>query len=201
MDFVSIIINEVEHPMMLEEGTVNDGVWRVHFDEPLSAGTYRFRFVAINRAGLSSFKDGTFIIPEKVPLEGEWYVNDQKVASKDQTVYVASNNVTFKFLKTSGSPDSMIFVSVIVWIDGEHHQKVMDHVAEGTWTSTWMLEDGTYKVELIAQDPTTNTEVTMSIVNLKVGQQNPIPPALLNIYTISGSIMTAIGLLIASKED
>ena len=77
----------------------------------------------------------------------------------------------------------------------------MDHVAEGTWTSTWTLEDGTYKVELIAQDPATNTQVTMSIVNLKVGQQNPIPPALLNIYTILGLAMTAIGLIITLKRE
>ena len=196
---VTLTIDGQSYSMRLEDGDVNDGTWRAHFD-PLPSGSHTFKIVAKNNAGLKATVSGTFKIREKVPLEGEWYVNDQKITSKDQTVYIGSNDVTFKFVKTKGSASSSnIVVQTVIWIRGAHKTKILDYMGNNTWMGTWHLEDGQYKCELVADDFATGTHLTMSIVNLQIGNRFNIPSALLNGYTVGGLATSLLGLIFILK--
>lgn len=150
-------------------GTANDGVWEANF--PTGAlyaymTDYPFTFIAVDGQGNGQTLSGTFKIYSA--LVGKWYIGATEVTSPTQTVWVNTNSVTFKFVKTSGVPDSMITCTLSGGTSG-----TLSLVSAGTWSITKTLTDGTYTITMTANDGTNS--IVMSIYDFGVGEDTVLP--------------------------
>lgn len=150
-------------------GTANDGVWEASF--PAGAlyapnTDYTFTFIAVDGQGNGQTLSGTFRI--YTALAGKWYIGTTEVTSPTQTVWVNTNSVTFKFVKTAGVPDSMITCTLSGGASG-----TLSLVSANTWSITKTLADGTYTITMTANDGTNS--IVMSIYDFGIGEDTVLP--------------------------
>ena len=150
-------------------GTANDGVWEASF--PTGAlyapnTDYSFTFIVVDGQGNGQTLSGTFRI--YTALSGKWYIGTTEVTSPTQTVWVNTNTVTFKFVKTAGVPDSMITCTLSGGTSG-----TLSLVSANTWSITQTLADGTYTITMTASDGTNS--IVMSIYDFGIGEETVLP--------------------------
>jgi len=178
-------------PLMKMSGTSQDGVWEADLF-PIYVGdvNYYFEFTATDNIGNVKVHSGTFFVYEN--LDGRWYINNVKITSPTQTIWIKDNSVEFKFLKTKGVSDDQITCS----ITGDASATLALETA-GTWTNQMSLVDGVYNLNLVANDGT-NT-VSMSIYGLQIGSGENIIQGISE-YTILGIGLIAIGAYMMFKK-
>ena len=170
-------------------------IWRLSdadFPDITQSGEYTVTWEIINRAGLKTTKSGSFTI--YIDLQGDWYVQNTKIADPTQTLYLTSTTVTFKFVKTQGIEDSKISC----WVEeGGTRILTLDYNGNGVWVGSYTFEPGTHTLNLVAADPWKS--VTMSIINLDFGGEETIQlPAWLNMQTLLiliGGVLAAYGFI------
>jgi len=180
--------------MTLLSGTINSGTWRYEHTSTLSAGKYKWSIVAYDKAGNYLTKEFQFTVYPG--FQGKWYVNNVEITSPTQKVYTKDTTVNFKFVKTVGVDDSKIKC----WVE-EGGTKILDLTltAAGTWTGSKTLSAGTHNLALKANDGTTT--ITMSIINLQIGEEwtpPPLPP--IGVNQLLGAALIVVGAVLAFKK-
>ena len=138
-------------------------------------------------------------------LTGDWYIAGTKIISATQVVTVYSNNIAFKFVKTSPAiSDEDVTVSVS-WSGTESGSVSPTAKGGGVWESTVAFENGEYNVDLTATDGTTTLQ-TLSV--LQIGStdhvpKQPITAALLvKVFTlIVGLALVGSGYYVDQRES
>jgi len=177
--------------MTLLSGTINSGTWRYEHTSTLSAGNYKWSFVAYDKAGNYLTKEFQFTVYPG--LQGKWYVNNVEITSPTQKVYTKDTTVNFKFVKTVGVDDSKIKC----WVE-EGGTKILDLTltAAGTWTGSKTLSTGTHSLALKAYDGTST--ITMSIIQLQIGEEWTPPP--IGINQLLGAALIVVGAVLAFRK-
>lgn len=178
--------------MQRVSGTALDGVYEAPFADYVyyAAGfDYPYEFQAKDLAGNTGLAQGTFTVYEG--LAGKWYINDQQVTSPTQTIWLNTNMVTFKFVKSKGVPDDQITCTVTWTSDWEPTPQVLTvpHQAANIWYDTYDIEDSTYDVQLKASDGTGT--ITFSIYRLQIGDDTDVQQE----NTVSSQFLVGIGML------
>ena len=165
-------------------GTIYDGIWSASFPTTVSYTEnvdYSFKFYAKDVAGNIREVSGTFRIYTQ--LTGDWFINDVKVTSPTQEIWLKTTSVTFKFIKIAGVPDSGITCTLSGGTTG-----TLSYISANTWSLTKTLSDGIYDIQMKAYDGTTT--VTMTILGVQIGE--PFNPD--TIIAISGWALLVAGL-------
>ena len=144
---------------------VYSGYWQCDIS-PLSAGQHSMTLTAENGNGLKTTYKATFTVYTN--LQGDWYINGEKVTGSDQILRFTTRTLTFKFVKTQGAEDSKIICSV--W-EGESKLLELKNIATGTWKGTYTFTGGKHALTLKANDGT-NT-VTFAVVTVDFGGGQP----------------------------
>ncbi|RLI00220.1 hypothetical protein DRO19_00175 [Candidatus Bathyarchaeota archaeon] len=167
---------------------VHSGYWQCDIP-PLSAGQHTMTLTAENGNGLKTIYKATFTVYTN--LQGDWYINGEKVTGSDQILRFTTRTLTFKFVKTQGVDDSKIRCSV--W-EGNAKLLELKNVAAGTWEGTYTFTGGKHALTLKANDGT-NT-VTFAVVTVDFGgEQQPSIEWLTmpNILLFSGILLVFFG--------
>jgi len=151
---------------------------------------YSFTFYAYDAAGNLKTLSGTFRVYSA--LQGKWYINDVQVTSPTQTIWVKTNTVTFKFVKTAGVDDTKITCTA-QW---GTTTRTLTKSAAATWTDTVTLNDGVYTITLKANDGTTT--ITLTLYNLQIGSETM--PDWLTLDFISGVLLGSVGLVLIFRK-
>jgi hypothetical protein len=158
-------------------------------------GSHKVICKAVDAAGNVAEVTVTFTIQVYRSLQGDWYVNDQKVTSPTQTIYVKTSTVTFKFVKTAGIDDSKISC----WVE-EGGTKILTLMltdpTNHVWTGSYTFTNGKHSLTLKASDGT--SAVTMSIANLQVGETWELPH--FNAGQLFGFVLMIVGAVLALKK-
>jgi len=129
----------------------------------LPEGPHTITYVATNGVGLQTTYSGQFTI--YAGLQGDWFINDLKVQSSDQTFYFNTTTLTFKFVKTMGADGSINCYIV------ENGATIGSLTYQGSGSSTWSgtvtFSGGVHVLALKASDGT--NLVTMELLSLSFG--------------------------------
>jgi hypothetical protein len=158
-------------------------------------GSHKVTCKAVDAAGNAAEVTITFTIQVYRNLQGDWYVNDQKVTSPTQTIYVKTTIVTFTFQKTVGVDDSKISC----WVEEGGTKILTLSLADTTnhvWTGSYTFANGKHALTLKASDGTST--VTMSIANLQVGETWELPH--FNISQLLGFALIVVGVVLALQR-
>jgi hypothetical protein len=161
---VSVItdIDGVPYSLVLAMGDAYLGVWGCTIPG-LSMGSHTVSHNATNGVGLSTFYSGSFFIGS-VAFTGDWYVGDTLITSSSQTVYSQSLTLTFRFVKTSGVPDSAIHCFII---EGTSTLVSLTYQGNSVWTGSYAFTGGTHVLQLRGSDGA--NLVTMSTLSINFG--------------------------------
>ena len=160
--------------LTLISGTIYDGTWEGSFPTGATYAPntdYSFTFVAVDGKGNGQTLTGTFRV--YTALSGRWYVAGTEITDPSQTVWVSSNQVEFKFVKSAGLPDAQVTCALSGGVTG-----TLSLVSANTWTVTKTLSDGTYTITCTASQPNPSggtDSVSMSIYGLGIGDEDIVP--------------------------
>lgn len=177
-------------------------IWRATISNP-SSGPHTFAFRIVWRISMGSeVKDdivGNFSILLSATLTGKWFINNYEVTSPTQTITVTTNDVTFKFVKSSVDPaDSDITCKVT----GYGSTPIAIPLKQSsTWEKTMQIPNGTYSLTLSASS--SSGAVTMTIYDFNVNGisiPNGDGGVQLGLLSIFGLVSIILGSLIYVKE-
>jgi len=193
---VIVTIDGASYTLELSYRGSSYDIWHKPLDPPFSSpGEHTYKIVVTNNAGLKAEKSGTFSLYSTVKFD--WYINGQKVTSKDATIYVTTRTVHFKCVKVEGPADSEIkAVYVVRAQDGSEVETLvtLEHTGSGVWEGDYTFTPGRHTLKLKVYYGTTYIE--LSIIDLQIGDSGNffIDPFRLLIL-IAGGILVVYGLI------
>lgn len=148
---------------------------------------------------------GTFTVnPAPSFLTGDWYIGSTKITSPSQEVTVYTNNILFKFIKTSTVPDDSAITCTVTYSGTASGSKTLTSQGSGVWSDTITLQNGTYNVDFEATDGTTIVQMSllMGIGQEPVDERTFLPRgATLQWPLIGGGLcLIVVGVVLAVKQ-
>jgi len=183
----------------LESGTVNDGVWKAQIN-PLQSGTHKFEWGATDNAGNNIEFTGTFKIYSE--LQGDWYINNRKITSSVEPIYLRSRTLTFKFIKTGGTANVGDITCKVTYSGAESGTAYLAYEQDlgyWVWTKPSEWTEGKYEMSLSASDGVGTVGFS---VNVQIGGEAPIRDwkEYINILTIAGVVLVLLNFIVEERE-
>jgi hypothetical protein len=182
-----------QQPANLTSGDKYSGTWSLTFSTVSTPGNYFIYWQAGDYAGNWATVMVQFTIYTQ--LQGKWYINDIEIINTSQTIYSKTTSVSFKFQKTAGTDDAKISC----WVEEGGTKILTLTLSDSTshiWTGNYTFSNGKHNLALKANDGTST--ITMSIINLQIGEEWTPPP--IGINQLLGVVLIVVGTVLALRK-